>query len=105
MTRKPWMREATAFKWTSDGLMTTETANAQRASNRRPASISAMRRQSTYCDPVRLNDYLTFIGKSHQWVMTIEEVSDLLYCDAWCKAYGKTVADYFGAAPLAIAAE
>jgi len=103
MARKPWMKTATAFKWTRDGLMTTETAAEQRKADSHYPGLANLRGAASSCYGTK-DAYQHYAGKPFH-KLTADDLADLIYCDRWCRAYGKTVGEYFGAVPAAIAAE
>ena len=51
--RKPWMKGLRSFRFTRDGLMTSETAIKQRKANQRDASANYPMTKATFKDNAR----------------------------------------------------
>ena len=94
MARKSWMKSAVSYKWSRDGLMTAETAKAQKKADASLPGVSDMRCSVLYSVPDSFkHEYATNAVKPFH-KLTADELFDMSYAFAWCAAYGKTLSEY-----------
>lgn len=96
--RQPWQKKATAYKWARCGTMTTDTANSWSAADRRLPTLNQMRdalggRNLFQTHPM-VAEYIETAKLPAYHKLNADQLFDILYCLAWCRAWGKGVRDY-----------